>query len=1723
MRRKISALLLSAVMVFSGLAPGGTKEAYGKETESTYEYEEVSVKDAVSNSWHVTNNTSGDGGPEWAFDGNSSTHWHSNYTADVKDDDGNIINRYADSVDELWGEVSSVPEFFEIEDSRVWIGGSFDEAVELGKLTYEGRKDASKNWLGQYALYVANAEDGAEPSAEDFELVFTDTNTGHSMITIQLEEPVEATHFRIAAFTATGTRNVTASEIKVYEAVKADTTPRFGGSIVDTDTQYTQDRLSEVSKLNRTEETLTAWKNDKALSEIVLYARYSAYTNVSVTAGDLKDDNGNRFSKDQVTATFIKSTKAYNGKFLGYGSTTRQVPADNGSNRSESSDILYQTTPMDMESNTLLPVWIEFAIPEDAEAGTYTGSITVTAEELSKPLEFVYTIKVQDAVLPDAEEFVDSFDIMQWQYPYTSAEYYDVTPFSEEHLDILRSNMQIYKEIGGNAITATFTEEAWSGQTYSKNEVHYPSMVKWTRENGTFSYDYTDLDAWIGLCKEMGLGEKIVFYGIAPWHGSFTYWENDQLVYEKYTVGNDRYVEVWTDFLTDFTAHLDEMGWLENAYIGIDERGVSSAAFDVAEAAGLKTAADIDNITNHWEIAKRVTDLNVGDTAAQKYSAKFAELLKIREEKGYKTTLYSCTEHQPGQFSLSSPVESYWAVLHAGKMGADGFNRWAYDAWVEDPLNDTTHNAFEPGDCFVIYPDEKDAENPTAKYSVRLARMAEGIRDVNKLKLIAEEVPELSSAVNAVFADIQYQLKTTNTSYMSKDAVAELSAETAKFKEDLEELTEQYIYVKNGGTLDTGLSKKVAYYSFDEENGHQLINEWGDDRNGTIAESAAFAEGREGNALSVNTAGEGALVTGDYTDLDNADWTVGYWVKASSKFDKEISVLEDSSQKNSLSLRLADNRDKGGFRTGDGAGDVLTYNYTFKAGKWYYITWVQEKSTGLSLYVNGEFVQTNAWTASNAIKAPLEVIGGTGFTGLIDEVKIYAAVLTQQEINEIMGEKPEEISMLNKLTKYTLPEKYQSNVEGAASDEEGTLVGTSRQYLGQPDMIRTETGRLITVFPEGHGHGPLVMKYSEDDGENWYEVTTPESWKDSQETPTLYTLDMEDGSERLILICACPGTWGNYTTGWDYSYSDDDGETWSEFEHFWLKFSDGTSNGVIVGMASLVQLKDENGEYIQKWMGVYHNGSYVNYKTYLTFDAAGNAQWSEPEAYLSEYRDIESSYAICEVGLFRSPDGNRIVGLARNQTHAGPATMFWSDDEGETWSEPAELPGSLAGERHKALYDPITGKLVITFREIDYDRNKNGVWEGGTDWTAGEWVAWVGTYEDLMNFRQGEYMIVLDEDFSNNYYSGDTGYTGMVVLDDGTFIMDSYGHWDETFSGSYKDPSTGAYNVTTDLCWIRQAKFNLYDLELELGIREEEKVERLFGSGRYETAYKAADAYKEILGKEKFKAVIVATGNAFADALSGSYLASVKEAPILLTSGKETNVAQLHDYIKANVEKGGTVYILGGTGAVPETVDQIKTAGYRVIRIAGASRYETSLKILTEAGMTGNEILVATGKNFADSLSASATGRPIMLVKPGEKLSAAQKTVLQGIKNAKIYIVGGNSAVSKEIEDELTAYGTVTRIAGTSRYETSVKVAETFFKKASSAVVASGKKFPDGLCGGPLAAALNAPLILTKDGETTAASGYIAANNIRSGYVLGGTGALSDQTVEQVFSLNTAK
>ena len=302
-------------------------------------------------------------------------------------------------------------------------------------------------------------------------------------------------------------------------------------------------------------------------------------------------------------------------------------------------------------------------------------------------------------------------------------------------------------------------------------------------------------------------------------------------------------------------------------------------------------------------------------------------------------------------------------------------------------------------------------------------------------------------------------------------------------------------------------------------------------------------------------------------------------------------------------------------------------------------------------------------------------------------------------------------------------------------------------------------------------------------------------------------------------------------------------------------------------------------------------------------------------------------------------------------------------------------------------------------------------------------------------------------------------------------------------------------------------------------------ISRLAGDNRFLTAIAVADQMKTEMNVEKFDAVIVASGTNFADALSGSYLAAVKNAPILLSCNEDFNPNLVDkyntivlDYIKENLNTNGTVYILGGPKAVAPVLDEA-LKGYKVKRLAGANRYATNIAILEEAGVVGKDVLICNGEGFADSLSASATELPILLVNSKYGLFDLQKPFLEGC-DGKLYIIGGTSAVNNWVEGQLQKYGTIERIGGKNRFETSVLIAEKFFPNPDSAILAYGWNFPDGLCGGSLAAAIDAPLILTMDGREEKATEYTKEMSVSGGYVLGSASLVADDTVRTIFGLS---
>jgi len=303
------------------------------------------------------------------------------------------------------------------------------------------------------------------------------------------------------------------------------------------------------------------------------------------------------------------------------------------------------------------------------------------------------------------------------------------------------------------------------------------------------------------------------------------------------------------------------------------------------------------------------------------------------------------------------------------------------------------------------------------------------------------------------------------------------------------------------------------------------------------------------------------------------------------------------------------------------------------------------------------------------------------------------------------------------------------------------------QYLGHPTTVLLEDKKtIITVYPKGHGRGAIVMKRSTDGGLTWSKrLKTPDNWSTSKEVPTIHRVIDKQGTKRLIMFS------GLYPIR--MAVSQDDGWTWTPLKPI------GNFGGVVT-MASVERLK--NGDY----MALFHDdgrflrnkGKRTKFQVFKTISKDGGLTWGQPVT-IAEHPTAH----LCEPGLIRSPDGNQIALLLRENSRKFNSFVIFSNDEGQTWTEPRELPGALTGDRHTGRYAP-DGRLFITFRDTTHISK-----------TKGDWVGWVGTYQDIVNGRQGQYRVRL----MDNTKGADCAYPGLELLPDGTFVTTTYGHWVE--------------------------------------------------------------------------------------------------------------------------------------------------------------------------------------------------------------------------------------------------------------------------------------------------------------------------------------------------------
>ena len=484
-------------------------------------------------------------------------------------------------------------------------------------------------------------------------------------------------------------------------------------SFVSIDKRFSKSVFPEIA--TRTTTRVEGWKGEKLSAQLLLWTTENV-EDVHIDFADFRSSTGAHLSKGIAQSRFVRYVMTDE---FGKGCGKRKAE-DYASFLS--ADILDNLSHFDLEEKKVRPVWITVEIPRSAATGNYRSQLTVSGKGIT-PQHLEIELEVIGQVLPPPSEWI--FHLDQWQHPSAIARVEQVPVWSDQHFEAMKSTMQMLADAGQKVITATLNKDPWNVQTFDP----YADMIVWTkRQDGSWVYDYTVFDRWVQFMMDIGVTKMINCYSMIPWNNEIHYKDEatDQVINIKAVPGTAVFEEVWEPFLKDFVKHLEQKDWLKITNIAIDERkreevdGALKLIQRVAPELGVSYA------DNQKTYQRYPNSQDISISVGHPFSS---EDLSDRRSRGLNTTFYiCCADEFPNQFTFSDPAESTYLAWYAMAANFNGFLRWAFNSWVENPLRDSRFRTWPAGDTYVVY--------PQGRSSIRFERMVEGIQDYEKICII---------------------------------------------------------------------------------------------------------------------------------------------------------------------------------------------------------------------------------------------------------------------------------------------------------------------------------------------------------------------------------------------------------------------------------------------------------------------------------------------------------------------------------------------------------------------------------------------------------------------------------------------------------------------------------------------------------------------------------------------------------------------------------------------------------------------------------------------------------------------------------------------------------------------------------------------------------------------------------------------------------------------------
>lgn len=411
-------------------------------------------------------------------------------------------------------------------------------------------------------------------------------------------------------------------------------------------------------------------------------------------------------------------------------------------------DIISNAPVKEFEANEPIAIYAETYLPSDASIGKKNISIDFFLSDMLENEETAltagFTVEVYDYSMPSGSEMPFFLDL--WQHSCSVARYYNTVPWSDRHFEILESFLRPLAEIGQKAVTLILSDAPWSGQwcrreeRYKANFFEYSIVSVFKNSDGSFDYDFTAMQRYIDLCARLGIRDEISLYGLVNiWcdpYGGFERLAPDhpdglRVRYLDRDTGRYGYLrsgEQIDSYIKAIYEYFKERDLLDRVRLVADEPAdpkAYRAAIDRIKA--IAPEFKLKAAINHSEFISEFSD-SVKDFVPyiRGLSKEFDKISEFKHSmKNSRFLWYVCCDPtHPNTLLHSDLNEALFIGVLTSYLELDGFLRWSYCLWTEEPTRDIRYYSFPCGDICFVYPG-KDA---SPLLSLRFKALAKGIR-----------------------------------------------------------------------------------------------------------------------------------------------------------------------------------------------------------------------------------------------------------------------------------------------------------------------------------------------------------------------------------------------------------------------------------------------------------------------------------------------------------------------------------------------------------------------------------------------------------------------------------------------------------------------------------------------------------------------------------------------------------------------------------------------------------------------------------------------------------------------------------------------------------------------------------------------------------------------------------------------------------------------------------